>query len=500
MQVANLFAKLGIKADKKTFSQAERMLGAVKQALVGIAAFKTVRWFGSLIDDTAQAADFFSKLSKKVGISTEALQQFEFAAKISGTDIGVLRTGLQRFARTASDAQRGSKMAVDALHDLGVKATDGHGKLRKLDDLLMDVADRFASMPDGTKKTALSMEVFGRAGAELIPFLNEGRKGIGKLRKEFVDLGAQISGDTAKSFEAFNDDQLRVRTALKGIRNQVVIALLPTLKEMTKQMLAWVQANRELIKQRLKDAIVALIVALKGAAKFGAAVVQIIAFMAEHATLTKVALIALAAAFGALKVAAIISATASAIAWIAAITSVAAVSVTAALMSAVAWATAAAPFVLITALVVGLIVVLGLVYDTIKGGDTIFSGMRQALIDIFVGAIEWADKFLGRIGKVIDKAKTVTKLVPGFLTDFSGSKFEKVGARNAGTIAEGRAMFAPKPATRAVAQPVVAPRMNANINVTVPEGADAKAIATKVRDSVQEFWNTQMRRANAATE
>ena len=51
------------------------------------------------------------------------------------------------------------------------------------------------TLPDGAEKTALAIELFGKSGADLIPFLNQGREGVGALTAELQDLGVQIGGD-----------------------------------------------------------------------------------------------------------------------------------------------------------------------------------------------------------------------------------------------------------------------------------------------------------------
>ena len=465
MKVADLFAKLGIRADKRSFSAADRLLGGVKKALVGIVAFRTVRWFGSLITDTAQAADNFAKLSRKVGISIEALQQFEFAAGISGTNLNVFRVGLQRFARVASDADRGLESALDPLKDANVTFKDGEGNLRALDEMLLDVADRFAQMPNGTKKTALAMELFGRSGAELIPLLNEGRGGIQKLRDEFVELGAQIDGQTAKSFEQFNDDQLRVRTALKGIRNQVVVAMLPTLKKLTKETLQWIKANRGLLKQRLDAVLRGIVAGLKLAAKGVALVADVFNFLQDRPRLV----IALVSAFAALKLA----------------------SVGAAVASAAAWGTALLPIVLLAAIVAGAV----LVWDA----------FHDAAVDALVGVIEFVEKIVKAVGEAIT-------IVAGFAADPTGEQFEKVGAPTAGSIVGRRLQqqfeqtFEAQVAERRTeVAPPAGPTVNAgDVNVTVQGAANPEATAAAVGEEVdrrnRNFWDARVREFAAATE
>ena len=55
-------------------------------------------------------------------------------------------------------------------------------------------------MPDGPIKTAEAMKIFGRAGAELIPLLNEGGAKIQELQGHFTALNAVISGQAVILF------------------------------------------------------------------------------------------------------------------------------------------------------------------------------------------------------------------------------------------------------------------------------------------------------------
>ena len=492
MKIADLFATLGLRANKKQFSAADRLLGGIKSALVGIVAFKTVRFFGNLIRDTAQAADNFAKMSKKVGISIEALQQFEFAAQISGTNVETFRKGIQRLARNASDSQRGLKTAQDALGDVGIKITKNTKELPALDDMLLQIADTFASMPDGTKKAALAQEIFGRAGAELIPLLNEGREGIGKLREEFVGLGAQIDGQTAKQFEEFNDDQLRVQTAMKGIRNEVVIALLPMLKTLTKQILAWVKANRQLIRQKLQSIMKGLVSALKFLVKAVVFVIENWKLLLGLLIGVKViaGLAALAAMFGTLGAAGTASGFAVAAAW------------TAALL----------PFLIIGA-IVGTAIAFILDFFGVFGDTNPISRFREILIDAFVGWLEGAGEDFGQFFLlIVEKAKIAARAIKDafdFVTKTATESLEEL-AEEAEESRQGfiTALQATANNTRPQAErpAATAPggnttnsnQLNATINVTAGEGADGEGIAKSVQTAIGNFWNAEMRKATAA--
>ena len=63
------------------------------------------------------------------------------------------------------------------------------------------IADKFAVMKDGSEKTALALDLFGRAGAKLIPMLNEGSAGISELQEEARALGIVLGKEDLKAAE-----------------------------------------------------------------------------------------------------------------------------------------------------------------------------------------------------------------------------------------------------------------------------------------------------------
>ncbi len=252
MQVADLYAKLGLRPDKASFKQGDKLLNGIKTALGAIVAFKTVKWFGSLVTDTIEASSKFVDLSQKIGIAIEPLQQLEYAAEQSGATIDSLSAGLGKFSMFLAGAAKGSKENKKTLKGLGISAKDALGGLRPMEDVLGDVAERFANMPDGPLKTAKAMELFGRGGKDLVPLLNEGREGVSKLRKEFVALGGQIESKDAVAMESLGDDFNRLKVTAKGLRNQFAVALLPTIQRVMSSVLEWVKANRELIATKVR--------------------------------------------------------------------------------------------------------------------------------------------------------------------------------------------------------------------------------------------------------
>ena len=78
-------------------------------------------------------------------------------------------------------------------------------------------------------------------------------------------------------------------------------------------------------------------------------------------------------------------------------------SIQAAAASAVAWAAAALPFILIGALVAAIILVVYELWQTFTGGESILGDLKEAAVDMFVSMIEWADKMIGKAGEYLDR-------------------------------------------------------------------------------------------------
>lgn len=206
-------------------------------AAVAVAAAAAGTALGIAVKGAIDNADSMGEMAQKVGVSVEALTSLGYAAKLSGTDTDTLATGLRKLSQNMLAIAQGSTGPVAAAFAaLGVSAQNANGSLRASDEVLIDVADKFARMEDGATKTALAVQLFGKSGAELIPFLNQGREGIGALTDEADRLGITVSGSTANAAGAFNDTLDRLNATFGGIINQIAGGVLPSLNEFSAKL------------------------------------------------------------------------------------------------------------------------------------------------------------------------------------------------------------------------------------------------------------------------
>ena len=495
MQVAELFAKLGLQVDKKSWSVGNDVIAGLGKALVAWAGFKAVQGIAGWITDTIAWGDAAVKTAQKLGITAEAVQELGYVAGQSGTSGEALTAALARLSAGMSDvAKTGKGPTADGLRAIGLSMKDLKGET--LDQNLEAIAGAFAKMPDGAKKTAAAMDLFGKSGRDLIPLLNSGQEGIVALRKEAVELGIVMSGKDGKEFESFGDDIDRVKMSLVGLRNQAIIALLPTLREMVTNLLAWVKANREMIKSKIVSVV-------KGLAEILIVLGKAIAFVVEHWEIFAAALIGTAVVTGLMRLIKLIQFLQMA-------------STAAAAKTALAWLVAAAPFVLIGAAIAAVAL---LIIKYKKQAREVFNWIAGQLVRF----VDWITSLPGRainalvslgnliktkIGEAWDWVKKKAEEawdyivgIPGRIKDWALGKVG-IGGGGTGMVPDmsGFAPATPGSASYLVPRkggPPVVTITNGPMTVTVPPGGKPEDYEAAVRKGVQDEWANQMNHALA---
>ena len=181
--------------------------------------------FASMLKNAVDTGDRFDKLSIQTGITANTLMAYGNSAKLAGVDMATVEKGLRRLSQSMREADQGVATYKDAFDDLGLSVRNTDGTLKSNEQVLGEISDRFADLPDGATKAAIAMEILGRSGSLLVPFLNMGSKGI----KEF---NYELSGQFAQNAAAFNDTITRIGFRFKGVNLELVDHLLPTLNSL----------------------------------------------------------------------------------------------------------------------------------------------------------------------------------------------------------------------------------------------------------------------------
>jgi hypothetical protein len=231
MVVRELFAVFGIDYQdagaKKAESSLEKLkTGALKLATVFGTAL-SARAFVGMVQEVANTLDRLDDTSKRIGVSTKALQEMGHVAKLNGVEFSQMADGLRFLARNSAEAgQKGGDLA-DAFKALGASVKGPDGQIKSVESLLPEVANGMAGLTSHSDKVAYAMKIFGRSGANLIPVLDLGAEGIQKLAADAHALGGVIGQDVIDQASIMNDELDRARLAFFGLKTAIVATVLP---------------------------------------------------------------------------------------------------------------------------------------------------------------------------------------------------------------------------------------------------------------------------------
>lgn len=200
-------------------------MGGLAGSLGMLAPLLSVGGLVAMTKKTMDAGAEMYILSQRTGISVEALARFKKAAATSGTDIDAVAKALVKLSKGMYEAaQTGKGPTAEALKALGISATDASGRLRSADDVMLDIATKFKAMPDGAKQ-ALALQLFGRAGADMIPMLNKGGDAIESMSVKMTTAFAEKAQEYSAKLTALGGK-------VGALGADIAIAVLPALDKL----------------------------------------------------------------------------------------------------------------------------------------------------------------------------------------------------------------------------------------------------------------------------
>jgi hypothetical protein len=245
---------------KKAQGHANSFAASVTKIAAGIGLERGIETLVSGIvhgfKEAIKSADDMGKAAQKMGLPVEELSKLKLAADLSDVSMESLSAGLGKLSKAMVEVARGGGDAAGlAFRQLGVDVKNADGTLRSTSDVLADVAGKFGGLGDGASKTAVAMALFGKGGKDLIPLLNEGKKGLEEMMHAAEKMGLVISKDTAAQSQKLMDNIKLLDAAKQGLTNTIVAQLLPALVRLSDQ---WVDTAKDgTVMRTAADTIVA---------------------------------------------------------------------------------------------------------------------------------------------------------------------------------------------------------------------------------------------------
>lgn len=251
-QAAKVGTESGAKLALANDEQAQASAASIKLLNEDVAAIAA--------STKAGAAAFQKDIQNKSAITTDSIKKMN-ADSLQATQGST--AALKKLADDQAKAANAAVLAQDKVAigqekanagvgagaklftELGIAVVGADGQIRPTAAIIGDIAEKFKAMPDGAVKSALAIQIFGKAGALLIPTLDEGRAGLSALSAEAEKLGLVLTDTQVQVGADFNDALKRLTRTIGGVKLQFGLLFAPAFTAGFDALTQLIADNRE---------------------------------------------------------------------------------------------------------------------------------------------------------------------------------------------------------------------------------------------------------------
>jgi len=239
----------GFKGAQISGAQLTQSMGKLRGGLIAAAGPAAMLL---LIKRSIDVADKTAKVADKIGISTDALQEYRFAASLAGVEQSALDMGLQRFVRRAGEAAQGLGELRTTLDQYGIDVRDANGQTRSSIDILDDLADVIMNAESEQEQLRIAFKAFDSEGAALVNILKKGSAGLDEYRAKAQKLGIVIEEDLLRNAEAAKDQFTIMSRVISSQLTTAVLTLAPQITSLTETLVDGLPALFTWVKKFLE--------------------------------------------------------------------------------------------------------------------------------------------------------------------------------------------------------------------------------------------------------
>lgn len=177
--------------------------------------------------DMSKTADDLLTLSTQTSLTTDQLQEFEYASELVDVSTDTLRGSLVKLTNNMQTAATGTGTAAEAFKKLHVRVSDSSGKLKDNYDVFLKTIDALGKMKNETERDALAMDIFGRSATDLNPLIEAGSGRLKELAEQAHEVGYVVDNETLQSFGELDDAMQKLDKQGDAVKRSFAEALLP---------------------------------------------------------------------------------------------------------------------------------------------------------------------------------------------------------------------------------------------------------------------------------
>lgn len=196
----------------------EGVVATVKEATKRFAIAAT--GLTTFVAGAVNSAASIQKVSETTGVSTDALQEWAYAAKSVGVSASAVESDLAKMQKQAMWTGRSLESWADTFKGMSAPQANMWG-------------DAIGISPDTVR------------------LLREGREGIAALRKEAHAVGAVISPEDLKRAAQLKTSVMSLTTQLRAFGTTIAIGTLPMIDKLVTSFKEWLNVNKEWVASNI---------------------------------------------------------------------------------------------------------------------------------------------------------------------------------------------------------------------------------------------------------
>lgn len=208
--------------------QTSLLIGAFAGAAAAI--FEMGRALSDLTLEQASAAGEIQDLSMQTGLSTEAVQRYQYACDLIGVSFDTVASSQAKMIQSMADVQSGSETATATWNQLGIEVMNADGSLRNAEDVFLEVIDVLGQIENATQRDAVSMEIFGRSAQDLNPLIVQGTDAFQALCDEASNVGTVLTDVQLEALAGVDDALIRFNERLDAGEKAMALKFTPALQ------------------------------------------------------------------------------------------------------------------------------------------------------------------------------------------------------------------------------------------------------------------------------
>lgn len=239
MALGQLVVRLGLdaaeftsgmsKAERDAYKFGESIGTGLKTAALGAAAAVTAIGFAAkeafdFVKSNIEATAKFQDLAEKVGDTAENFASLKKASDVSGVSLDGVAAASVKLTAALSKTDEDGQGAAKAIKALGLNFDDF--KKQSPAEQMDTVAKSLAGFKDGAEKTAVAVALFGKSGADLLPFLNDLADGS--------ERQISLTSEQIKAANDFSEAIAKLGSDTNTLKQQLVAQLIPTFNDLLK--------------------------------------------------------------------------------------------------------------------------------------------------------------------------------------------------------------------------------------------------------------------------